>query len=84
MRTMTYTGPKTTIAKPDESNQTTLELAERGCVGAQTGSLGTFAEHLGRFVATNTTAPLTTLLLVLVRAAGKKIPSISMDHRDVK
>lgn len=49
-----------------------LELADCGCIGVQAGGLGTLAEHLGRLVTTETTAPLTTLLLILVRAAGKK------------
>jgi len=48
-----------------------LELAKGGRVGVLAGGLGTFAEHLGRLVAADTTTPLTTLFLVLVRAAEK-------------
>lgn len=35
-------------------------------------SLGSLAEHLGRLVATDTSTPLTTLLVVLVRARDKE------------
>ena len=33
-----------------------------------TGSLSPLQEHLGRFVSSNTAAPYTTLLFILVRA----------------
>lgn len=52
-----------------------LELAEGGRIGVLTSGLGTLAEHLGGLVTTNTAAPLTTLLLVLVRAGGEGTPS---------
>ena len=73
----------TTTAKPQthkrEAPGPCLELAQSGRIGVLAGSLGTFAEHLGGLVATNTTAPLATLLIVLVRAAGKRITSIFKD-----
>lgn len=44
------------------------ELAKRRGRGALAGSLRAFAQHLGRLVAAETTAPLAALLVVLVRA----------------
>jgi hypothetical protein len=45
-----------------------LKLVEIGNVGVLAGSLGTFAQHLGRLVATKSSTPLTALILVLVGA----------------
>lgn len=46
-----------------------LELGDVSGSGALAGSLSTLPEHLGRLVATNTSTPLTTVFVVLVRAA---------------
>lgn len=45
-----------------------LKLAEMSSGRILTSSLGTLAKHLSRLVTTNTSTPLTTLLLVLVGA----------------
>jgi hypothetical protein len=44
------------------------ELAEASSSNALAGRLCPLAEHLGRLVATKTTTPLATLIIVLVRA----------------
>jgi hypothetical protein len=44
------------------------KLAERSSGAGDTSCLGAFSEHLGRLVPTNSSTPLTTVLLVLVRA----------------
>ena len=49
-----------------------LELADASSGGALAGSLGALAEHLGRLVATDSSTPLATLLVVLVGAEKKE------------
>lgn len=48
--------------------RTSLELVERSGRGDLSGSLCTLAHHLGGFVATDTSTPLTTLFLIFVIA----------------
>lgn len=45
-----------------------LELGEAGSVESLSAGLGTLAEHLGGLGATDTSTPLTALLVVLVGA----------------
>jgi hypothetical protein len=51
------------------SKKRNLKLRGVGSRENLAGSLGTLAEHLSGLVATDTTTPVTALLLVLVRAA---------------
>jgi hypothetical protein len=45
-----------------------LQLAKSSSLGVQTGSLCALAHHLSGLVSTETTTPVTALLLVLVSA----------------
>jgi len=53
-----------------DQNNSSLELAEGGVGDALASSLSTLAEHLSGLVATETSAPLTALFVVLVGEVG--------------
>jgi hypothetical protein len=59
-----------------------LELADASGGGALASSLGTLAEHLGRLVATDSSTPLATLLVVLVGAEKQEKIRLDEDARD--
>jgi len=58
--------PSDLLKKPETG--ACLEFVEVSGVDVLAGSLGALAQHLGGFVATNSSTPLTALLLVLIRA----------------
>jgi len=60
--------PSDLLKKPETGAG--LEFVEVSGIDVLAGSLGALAQHLGGFVATNSSTPLTALLLVFVREVG--------------
>jgi hypothetical protein len=63
--------------RPSRQTPSNLELAERRSRDRLARRLGTLAEHLGGLVSTETTTPLTALVLVLVRAGSRQSATLA-------